>query len=90
MLKMTAVRENEQTITLKLEGRIVGPWVEELEKECEKCLLKKNCLILDLSEVSYIDERGINTIRGFLGPRIQSVGGSLFLEGLMKEEKKKI
>jgi len=90
MLKMTTVREDEQTITLKLEGRIVGPWVEELEKECEKCLARKNRLILDLSDVSYIDERGVNTIRRFLGPRVHSVGGSLFLEGLMKEEKKKI
>ena len=87
---MTTVREDEQTITLKLEGRVVGPWVAELEKECKKCLLKKNGLILDLSGVSYIDERGVNMIRRFLGSRIQSVGGSLFLKGLMKEEKKKI
>ncbi len=87
MLKMTVVREDEQTITLKLEGRIVGSLVEELEKECEKCLRKKNGLILDLSDVSYIDERGVNTIRSFLGSRIQTVGGSLFLEGLMKKEK---
>jgi len=87
MIKMTISGEDKQFLTLKIEGKIVGLWVEELRKECEKCLKRKNQLILDLSDVDYIDEKGVKILRGILGPRVQAIGLSFFLEGLLREKK---
>jgi len=44
---------------LKLEGRIVGPWVEELGNTCQPLLDRKEGIKLDLAEVTFIDREGI-------------------------------
>lgn len=84
MLKVTHVAEDDKSVTLKLEGRIVGQWVNELKRECEGCLARRSALILDLSDVSFIDSQGIKVLRAMMGSRVQLVGCSLFLSGLLK------
>lgn len=55
-------------VTLRLEGRVVGPWVEELRHICEPLLADKTKLALDLDEVSFADENGV-TLLTSLGRR---------------------
>lgn len=84
MLKVTHVAEDDRTVTLRLEGRIVGQWVNELKRECEICLGKRRKLILDLSGVSFIDNQGITTLKTLLSDRVQLIGCSLFITGILK------
>ena len=59
MLRIT-VHDNPQVLTFQLEGRLAGPWLQELE-ECWKCTLaqqRKSILRVDLTEVTFIDEAG--------------------------------
>jgi ABC-type transporter Mla MlaB component len=57
MLKITAHSEPTQDI-LELEGRLAGPWVQEL-KDCWQQHLQANRQIrVLLQQVSYIDETG--------------------------------
>ncbi len=59
MLRIT-VHENPQAFTFKLEGRLSGPWLRELE-ECWKSTLNKQrepILRVDLTGVTYIDDAG--------------------------------
>ena len=86
MLKVTHMAEDDKTVTLNLEGRIVGPWVDELKRECEICLAKRSKLILDLSNVSFVDNQGTKTLKDMIGDRVQLIGCSLFLSELLKEE----
>ena len=83
MLKVTRVAEGKKTVTLKLEGRIVGPWVDELKRECEMCLAKRSKLTLDLSGVNFVDDQGIEALKAMMGDRVQLTGCSLFLSGLL-------
>lgn len=50
------------SVTLKLEGRVVGPWVEELRQICELALGEGRPLRLDLADVSYADGDGITAL----------------------------
>lgn len=45
-------------VTLRLAGRIIGPWVNELRQICEPLVSDGSQLALDLIEVSYADEDG--------------------------------
>ena len=85
MFKLTCEIVDEDTVTLKIEGRIVGRWVEELDAECKKCLAKKSKLVIDLSGVSFIDDRGIKVLKGMRGDRTRLTGHSLFLSGLLDD-----
>lgn len=58
MLKISEERRANQSLTLRLEGRVVGPWVEELRQICEPLLADETKLVLDLADVSFADESG--------------------------------
>jgi len=85
MMKVTRVAEDEERVTLKIEGRIAGEWVAILKEECRRCLEKKGALILDFSELSYIDAAGIQALKTMDRQRVSLIGASLFLSGLLKE-----
>ncbi|MGH7703050.1 MAG: sigma-70 family RNA polymerase sigma factor [Gemmatimonadales bacterium] len=66
MLRIDVVGQAGDEITVRLEGRMVGPWVEELRRACEPCLGNGHALILDLSGVSFIDREGLVLCRTLL------------------------
>ena len=44
---------------MRLEGRIIGPWVVELVRVCDVPLANAGTVALDLAEVSFADEQGV-------------------------------
>lgn len=63
-----------------LEGKLVGPWVEELEKCWETALAAhpKRTMLVDLADVSFIDGDG----RALLG-RMRQQGVKLLSTGVL-------
>jgi anti-anti-sigma regulatory factor len=68
MLKISKAGPANHTITLRLEGRIVGPWVAELQKSCEEVLAEARSLRLHLADVEFMDAAGV-TLLGELRSR---------------------
>ena len=86
MLKITRISESSDSVTLQLEGRIGGVWIDELRHECVTCLTQGRTLTLDLSGVQFVEAPGIVMLRGLLDQHIQLVGCSLFLSGLLSQQ----
>ena len=63
---------------LKLEGRLAGPWVEELDRIWKETApgLKQRKLSLDLRETTFADAGGIRVLQ-----TIYSQTGALILAG---------
>jgi hypothetical protein len=59
MLRISCVESSAETVTLRLEGQVRGPWVEELCRACEPVLAMGYSLVLDLTDVSFIDLDGV-------------------------------
>lgn len=59
MLRIT-INDEADPVSLKLEGRIVGPWVAELDRTWHSLgpSLEGKKLCIDLCDVSYIDREG--------------------------------
>ena len=55
MLKISQAGKANHSVTLKLEGRVVGPWVGELRQVCETHLSEGRALNLDLADVTFAD-----------------------------------
>lgn len=79
MLRISVVESPGQQATLRLEGRLIGPWVGELRRTCEAVLGQGGGVTLDLSEVSFIDDDGIALFRALRGRRIAVVNCSPFV-----------
>jgi hypothetical protein len=64
MLRIT-LQENEKVQTIKLEGKIAGPWVEEFNRSWQslEALPSSRQLQLDLREVGFVDAKGRDLLR---------------------------
>jgi len=59
MLRISQVEPVNHAVTLMLEGRVVGPWVTELQKSCEEVLIEGRSLKLHLRDVEFMDAHGV-------------------------------
>jgi anti-anti-sigma factor len=59
-------QETEQTMAIKMEGRIAGPWVVELTRTWTEAAARRGtrAVLIDLSDVTYADESGKRVLRG--------------------------
>ena len=80
MLKISEAQSANRTATLKLEGRVIGPWVDELRQICEKLLTEGRALMLDLSNVSYVDTDGVVALTSFKSRGVKLRNCSSFVE----------
>ena len=63
MLRISRDQTPGPRVVLRLEGRVVGPWVEELLRTCEPLMGGDRGVSLDLAEVSYVDAEGARALR---------------------------
>jgi hypothetical protein len=59
MLRIVVVESEDGSVTLRLAGRLIGPWVAELGQASDRALARGGRVVLDLAQVSFIDRQGI-------------------------------
>lgn len=84
MLKISENKITQKAVTLRLEGRVVGPWVSELQQICESLVTGGNKLALDLAEVSFADENGVTLLAGFARRGVKLLRPSPFVTEQLK------
>ena len=62
MLKIVRKEGSTETPILDLEGQVIGPWVQELDRLCEPILARGAGLSLDLSSVSFVSREGVELL----------------------------
>lgn len=67
VLKIVTIGPEADGAVLQLEGQIIGPWVDELQRTCDR-LLAARPITLDLTHVSFVERRGVELLRA-LGTR---------------------
>ena len=70
--------------TLVVEGRAVGPWVEELASAARAALAKASHLIVDLQHVSFLDPQAVALLRDLEARGCALVGGSPFIDAQLR------
>ena len=87
MLKITQAGKATHSVTLKLEGRVVGPWVGELRQVCEPLLNDSSKLALDLTEVTFADESGVTFLTSLRARGVKLLSAMPFVEEQLKSAK---
>ncbi len=80
MLKITCDPRLEDLRVFRMEGRIVGPWVKELQSVCDAALREESSLTLDLSGVSFVDRQGVVLLRSLIQKGVLLLGSTPFLD----------
>ena len=66
MLRITHTQGHDSVWTLRVEGKLLGPWVTELARSCNELPCPPNHLRLDLSAVTFVDRPGVALLRDLL------------------------
>lgn len=86
VLRITRVNAMDDSDTLKLEGRIAGPWVDELQR-LARLPRGGRRLVLDVTDVSFADDAGVRLLRDLADHKAEIRGASMFLAGLLEGER---
>jgi hypothetical protein len=63
MLRIVTVETPGDGAILSLQGRVIGPWVSELHRSCERVLATGSALTLDLAEVAFVERDGVRLLK---------------------------
>lgn len=85
MLRISIISDSDQVIAYHLEGRLIGPWVEQLRRIGDDALAQKKTLTLDLEGVRFADHHGISLLRELSQRQVSQINCSQFLIQQMKE-----
>lgn len=86
MLKIVGETRKGGGTVLRIEGQIIGPWVEELARACEPVLACGDALSLDLATVSFVSREGIGLLSSLRARRVALVNCSAFVSEQLRGE----
>jgi anti-anti-sigma regulatory factor len=88
MLKITEVKGDRHGShrIIKVEGKLLRPWVAELNQACSAASNDKTAIQLDLSELTYMDQSGIQAIAALRRRGVRIVACSNIAAELLQEE----
>jgi anti-anti-sigma regulatory factor len=86
MLRITTLTAKDQ-VTLKLEGKLSGPWVGEVAKVWERVRpdMGRRPITVDLHAVSFVDERGKGVLAAMRQGGAELVATGPLMTALLEE-----
>ncbi len=85
MLKIT-FKDTPESTKIKLEGKLSGPWVEELERSWKEHSFRgSENVIIDLSGVTFIDPGGKNLLARMVDKGVCFEGTQLMTQYVIDE-----
>jgi ABC-type transporter Mla MlaB component len=85
VLRISIIDDSDQVIAYQLEGRLVGPWVDELRRLGDEAFAQNKTLTLDLHGVRFADHNGITLLQELSQRQVSQLNCSQFLIQQMKE-----
>lgn len=79
MLRMTLERRNGHRVRMRLEGRMVGPWIDELSGVCDALRAAGERFDLEMSGVSFLSAEAVRFVRALNGEGVGVDGCSEFV-----------
>jgi hypothetical protein len=86
VLKITEMPSEGLVRLFKLEGKLVGPWVDELRNVCVTPLQRSESVRLDLAAVTFVDAAGADLVRDLIRQGIAIAHCSDFVAELLHAE----
>lgn len=83
MLRITAIRNDSQT-TLKLEGKLLEPWIEELRGAYTRAKSRSEQVVFNLADLTYADEASTRLLSSFVQGGVALVECSPFVTELLR------
>jgi hypothetical protein len=84
MLMIMHIEGSDMTVTLKLEGRLLEPWLGELQTVCESFKVPPDRVHLDLRTLTYVDLAGARFLDRLIRDGARVIACSGFIAELLQ------
>ena len=84
MLRITRIEGTLPTQTIRLEGKLLRPWVDEVRQACASGTDPAGRTSLDLSALTFVDATGEKLLRELIGQGIEVVACSSYVAELLR------
>jgi ABC-type transporter Mla MlaB component len=86
MIRVTVVEATLESARLRVEGRLTGPWVAELQQSCDVNALSDGVqLDLDIGDVSFVDGAGLALLKSLRGRGVNLLRVPPLVAGQLRE-----
>jgi len=79
VLRISVTSDSEVSIHFQLEGKLIGPWVEELRQLSNTALLSNKTITLDLKRLWFTDLEGAGLLRDLHQRQVSQINCSQFI-----------
>ncbi len=86
MLMITRSEVSDRTQTLKIEGKLVGPWIGELESACCTWDFVPERVLLDLARLTFVDAEGARLLKALIRDGARVIACSGFVAEMLHHE----
>jgi len=86
MLRITPLATRADRPCLRVEGRLVGDWVQVLRVEVERLQAQMALLELDLAGVEFADSQALSLLHEVAGRGVKLAGCSPLLTSLLESQ----
>jgi hypothetical protein len=84
MLRITRIAGMHPTETVKVEGKLLAPWVDEVSKVCAGDADLSRRINLDLAALIFVDAAGERLLRELIAQGIEVVACSSYVAELLR------
>ena len=86
MLRILLINDSDRDETIRLEGSLHGPWVDELRKVLDSATARSSRIRLDLSALIYLDEDGRELLCGCLRRGAEVLACTRYVSAVLRLE----
>jgi ABC-type transporter Mla MlaB component len=85
VLRISVITDSDENTRLQIEGRLVGPWVDELRRLSSSALSESRGVTLDLEKLLFVDSNGVALLRELSARNVAQLNCSPFIQQQLKE-----
>jgi hypothetical protein len=86
MLMITRSEGSDLTQTFKVEGKLFGPWIGELESAFGRSNFDPERVFLDLARLTFVDAEGARLLKGLIRDGVRVIACSGFVAEMIHQE----
>jgi hypothetical protein len=84
MLRLTPIASTHSAQTIKFEGKLLEPWIDEVSKVCAAGTDQSSRIGIDLSALIFVDAAGERLLRDLIARGIEVVACSSYVAELLR------
>jgi ABC-type transporter Mla MlaB component len=84
MLRLSRIAGMHPAQTIKLEGKLLGPWVDEVRQACAACTGPSSRIRLDLSGLTFVDAAGVELLLDLIDRGIEIAACTRYVAELLR------